>query len=81
MLLRFRCYEIGLVWDLSKAYNSILTTLNEFFTRLVVWQGKTYGFTCVAFGDQPASILLELTKEVAADKGKEVDEMTALKLV
>ena len=36
VLLRFRCYEIGLVWDLSKAYNSILTTLNEFFTRLVV---------------------------------------------
>ena len=39
------------------------------------------GFTCVAFGDQPASVLLELTKEVAADKGKEVDEMTAVKLV
>ena len=47
----------------------------------MVWQGKTYGFTCVAFGDQPASVLLKLTKEVAADKGKEVDEMTALKLV
>ena len=45
----------------------------------MVWQGKTYGFNCVAFG--PARVLLELTKEVAANEGKEFDEMIPIKLV
>ena len=38
VLVRFRAYEVIIVWDLEKAYNSILTGDEEFFHRLVVWR-------------------------------------------
>ena len=86
VLIRFRCYREAIVWDLSKAYWSIGTTEEEKFTRLVTWklseepEWKIYGFSCVAFGDLPASVLLELAKEKAADLGEDVDHDTALKV-
>ena len=63
---------MALVWDLSKAYHSIRTTEKEKFLRLIVWKfGKqdgewsTWGLDKVAFGDVPASVLLEIVKELA----------------
>ena len=38
VLLRFRSYESALLFDLSKAYNSLLTGPVEKFTRLIVWR-------------------------------------------
>ena len=38
VLLRWRCYQVALVWDLSKAYRSIHTTKREKFLRLIVWR-------------------------------------------
>ena len=38
VLVRFRAYEVIIVWDLEKAYNLILTGDEEFFYRLVVWR-------------------------------------------
>ena len=53
VLVRFRAYEV-IIWDLEKAYNSILTGDEESFYRLVVWRfGDTeakwriYGLTQV----------------------------------
>ena len=36
--LRFRCYECGLVFDLTKAYNSLLTGVIEKNLRRFVWR-------------------------------------------
>ena len=51
VLIRYRSYEVGLVFDLSKAYNSLLTGPVERFIRLLVWRNcdrcrdwNTYGF-------------------------------------
>ena len=38
VLIRFRSYETALIFDLSKAYNSLLTGPVEKFTRLIVWR-------------------------------------------
>ena len=87
VLLRWRCYQVALVWDLSKAYHSIHTTKREKFLRLIVWRfGKleekwsVWGFDRVAFGDVPASVFLELVKELAGALGVEIDPETAKKI-
>ena len=78
---------MALVWDLSKAYHSIHTTKREKFLRLIVWRfGKleekwrVWGFDRVAFGDVPASVFLELVKELAGALGMEIDPETAKKI-
>ena len=38
VLLRWRSYPVAVVWDLSKAYNSVLTGPHEAFLRLMVWR-------------------------------------------
>ena len=79
VLIRFCCYIEAIVWDLSEAYWSFGTTEEEKFTRLVTWklseepEWKIYGFYFVGFGNLPASVLLELAKEKAAELGEVVD--------
>ena len=87
VFIRWRFYVIAVVWDIAKAYHSILTTITEKFLRLVVWRmgeteedWQTWGFVRVAFGDLPASVLLELVKEIAAKAGAAIDEETAKKI-
>ena len=75
IVLRFRCHEVGLVYDLAKAYNSMLTGPVEKHLRRLVWRFDEgpwvdYGFTCVAFGDRPAAALLEISKKRSAEDGK-----------
>ena len=85
-MVRFRAYEVIIVWDLEKAYNLILTGDQEFFHRLVVWRfGDTnakwriYGLTRVHYGDRPAAVLLELAKELAAQEGASICPIAAQK--
>ena len=55
--------------------------------RLILWRDheneewRIYGHQRVAFGDKPASIDLELGIEIAADKGKHIDQEASKKLV
>ena len=66
--VRFRGYEVGLVFDLTKAYNSMLTGIVEKHLRRLVWRfspdepWQDFGFVTVAFGDRPAATFLELAK-------------------
>ena len=87
VLIRFRSYETALIFDLSKAYNSLLTGPVEKFTRLIVWRDcdrtaewKTYGYECVAFGDLSASCQLECGKGDCADAGVEIDPEASVKI-
>ena len=84
--IRFRCYESGLVFDLSKAYHSMLTGLVEKHVRRLVWHfspddpWQEFGFDTVAFGDKPAATLLEICKDVTVDAGENIDLVAAKKL-
>jgi hypothetical protein len=82
VMLRWRCYPVALVWDLS-----IYTSKREKFLILIVWRfGKseedwrTWGFGRVAFEDVPASVFLELVKELAGVLGVEINALTAKKV-
>jgi hypothetical protein len=70
-MIRWRCYPVVLVWDLSKAYHSIHTSKKEKFMTMIVWRfgdadkdWSTCGFDRVAFGYIPTSVFLELVKEL-----------------
>ena len=77
-LVRFRGYEIALVGDISKAYNSIKTGEVERhvrrywfrFTQNEPW--KVYGANCVMFGDRPAASLMTIAVERASESYPEV---------
>ena len=84
--VRFRCYVTGLVFDLTKAYNSLKTGLKEKHLRRLIWifsadePWQDFGFVVVAFGDRPAGEFLELGKGLTADAGQEIDPVAARKL-
>ena len=66
-----------MVYDLSKAYNSVITGSWEAFLRLMVWRfGKTeaewtvYAYRVMAFGDSVSATLLELAKDMVAEHGR-----------
>ena len=86
VMIRFRCYEIGLVFDLTKAYNSLKTGLVEKHLRRLIWRfckeddWQDFGFVVVAFGDRPAANFLELGKALAADAGGHIDPSAAKKI-
>ena len=80
-LVRFRRYEIALVGDISKAYNSIKTGEVERhvrrywfrFTQNEPW--KVYGANCVMFGDRPAASLMTIAVERASESCSEVQKL------
>ena len=87
VLIRFRSYEVALVFDLTKAYMSLITGLIEMMVRLIVWRDcdrtrdwQIYGFKRVIFGDQCASVQLEVAKNKCAEAGRELDPEAAIKL-
>ena len=86
IMIRFRAYEVALVFDLTKAYNSLITGLVEKHMRRVIWRlspsepWQDYGFTVVGFGDIPAATLLELGKSLTADAGVNIDPVASRKL-
>ena len=86
VLIRWREFEVACVYDVSKAYHSMKTGDMEFFLRLMVWKfheddgWQIYGHNVVGMGDLGASVLLELTKGVAAEVGRIICELASKQL-
>ena len=84
--VRFRGYEEALLFDLTKAYNSLITGLVEKHLRRVVWRfspndpWQDFGFAVVGFGDLPAATFLELGKGLTADAGEHIDPVATRKI-
>ena len=77
-LLKFRSYQVALIFDITKAYNSIRTGIVEknlrrfWFRENPEDNWKTYGFECVQFGDRPAAAIMTIAVERAAETYPEV---------
>ena len=86
VLLRFRCYCCGLQYDLSKAYNTMRTGMKERHLRRFVWRfsedddWEDYAFDVVHFGDRCAATQLEVSKDLTADDGRDIDPVAADKI-
>ena len=77
-LVKFRSYEVGLVFDFTKAYNSLKTGLVERHTRRM-WMRpspdkpwKEYGMNTVQFGDKPAAALMTIAVQKASESYEEI---------
>ena len=76
---------VALNLDLTKAYQSIRTPgLLERHVRRLVWrrgrgdaEWEIYSWAVMTFGDQLASLILELAKNIAAQEGENIDEEAA----
>ena len=79
-LFKFRSYQIALVFNISKAYNSIRTGMAEKHLRRLWFcinpqeDWKIYVFNCVQFGDRPAAALMTIAVEKAANSYEAVAE-------
>ena len=69
---------------MSKMFHTVRTGEAEKYMRLMVWQdGKkeaewqSYGWNMVAFGDCPLSCILEISKDLTAHDGKDIDKVVA----
>ena len=84
--LRFRCHEVGMVFDLTKAYNSLITGPVERHLRRFIWRfspnetWREFAFDRVAFGDLPSANLLEIGRNLTADVGRDIDPTAARKI-
>ena len=72
VLLGFRLCEVALVYDMTKAYQSIKTGDVERNVRRIVWRWGNLDVNWEIY-DQVAGLILELVKKLAADKGMEID--------
>ena len=87
IMLRFRCYECALVFDLTKAYNALRTGLVERHLRRFIWRfspdepWQDFAFDRVAFGDVPAANLLEISRNLLAENGRDIDPVAANRLI
>ena len=79
VFLRWRLYEVAMVYDLKKAYNSLRTTDFEAYLRCMVWRWgddsqpwSTFQYRSVAFGDQISATALEVGKQLVANRGEEL---------
>ena len=82
VFLRFRMYPVAVHFDLTKMFHSVKTGEKEQFMRMMVWRtcGKEwedFGWQKVAFGDRPASCVLEICKDLAAEAGEHIDPEAA----
>ena len=71
-ILKFRSYQVALVFDITKAYNSIKTGIVEknlrrfWFCQDPQDKWRMFGFECVQFGDRPAAAIMTIAVERAA---------------
>merc|ERR1712082_90888 len=85
-MLQFRAREVGLAFDLSKAYNTLRTGLTERHLRQFLWRFDHEGpwldlaLDRVHFGDRSAASQLEVGKDMVADKGEEIDPEAASRI-
>ena len=87
IMLRFRCHESGLVFDLTKAYNCLKTGPVERHLRRFIWRFKEdspwidFAFDVVHFGDCPAANCLEIGRNMTAEAGRSIDSVAADKII
>ena len=87
VLLNWREHPTTIIYDLSKAYQSIKTGLTERHLRRFFYRSsptepfKTYAIDCNNYGDACASLGLELGKEKTAELGKPIDPQASEQLV
>ena len=85
--IRFRCHEVGLTYDLTKAYNSLVTGPVEKHLRRLIWRfdpdedWTDYAFATMHYGDLPASNLLEIGRNLTAEEGAHIDPEAAQKII
>ena len=71
--VKFRSYQVGLMYDLTKAYNSMQTDEVERHCRRFFMRTSTedkwdlWAFNVVQFGDKPAAALLAVAVEKASE--------------
>ena len=86
VMLRFRCHEVGLQFDMAKAYNTLRTGLMERHLRRFVWRfspdqpWQDFALDRVHFGDQCAATELEVGKDIVANKGRHIDPEAAQRI-
>ena len=78
-IVTWRSYEEVVVWDITKAYNSVHTFEEEMHMRKLVWrwgrmkdEWTTYGFLRMAFGDRVGTCGLEVAKQKVAQEGRAI---------
>ena len=87
VLVGWRSLEVGLLYDLLKAYHRMKTRIKEKNLRRLVWRPKPgeawkhFGYDCANFGDKLAPLALELGKKKTAEEGEEIDSMAAEQLL
>ena len=87
VLVQWRGHEQALMWDLSKAYQSVKTGELELHLRRVLYRAPgeddfvSYGFTCATFGDDPAAAALELAKRKTSRDAMHIDALAARQVV
>ena len=86
VLLRCRCRECVLQYDLSLVYNIMRKGLKKRHLRRFVWRfheddpWEDYAFDVVHFGDCCAATQLEVGKDLTADTGWEIDPEAAQRI-
>ena len=86
VLILFRGVEVGLLFDLCKAYQQLVTGDLERHLRRFVYRAssdqpwRTYCYDRVTFGDVVAALCLELAKKKAADLGESLDALAASRI-
>ena len=87
VLIKWRGFEETLLYDLSKAYQSLRVGDLERNLRRFKWRDSpdeawaNYAYDRVTFGDEVASLALESAKKVVARKGAAYDPQAAKLLV
>ena len=84
--IKWRGVPVALMYDLSKAYNSIATGELEKHLRRIVYKDQEgnwgiYGFNATAFGDEVAPCALEVCKARTRVDAQDIDSMAADQLV
>ena len=84
VFLRWRTYPRAMNMDVSKAYQIIHTGQLEKNVCRLVWrwgdqdgEWKIYAWAVMTFGDQLASLILELVKKMGAEMGADIDPEAA----
>ena len=87
LLVRFRCHRIGLVLDIKKFYNSILSVERDQHLRRVLWspvvgeKPVTYLTTTVNFGDRPAGCVVITALRKTAEMFGEINPVASKMLI
>ena len=79
-ILHWRSYPHCVVWDLTKAYNTVKTFGEEMHMRRLFWRfgevdqpWRVFGISAMHFGDRCATCALQVALSKVADAGAHID--------